>query len=118
MADIPDGSVAVPLPNKADEAWAELLRLRAEAVRLGVAVEDAWPVERLRAEIVSAFADGGDEHVARVRPGDTLVVRLADPSWTREQLDEYRAEVVSRLPGVKVVFVVGADQMLVYRPET
>lgn len=54
-----------------------------------------------------------------VRPGDTLVVRLAG-TMTHEEYDN-ACDMIDkmlgeRLPGVKAV-VLNADQVLVYRPE-
>jgi len=45
-----------PLPNQADDAWEELLALRARAVDLGIVVDERWPIVRLRAEIRRAGA--------------------------------------------------------------
>jgi hypothetical protein len=50
-----------------------------------------------------------------VRPGDKLVVRVPVDS-TREMVEEARARLADRLPGVEVVFI-GAEQLLVYRPD-
>jgi ABC-type sugar transport system substrate-binding protein len=50
-----------------------------------------------------------------VRPGDTLVVRVA-PDMTPEQAAELKANLLDRLPGIDAV-IVGSDQMLVYRPD-
>jgi hypothetical protein len=46
--------VAEPLPNKADAAWEELLRLRDEARALGIDVKDSWPIVELKREIAAA----------------------------------------------------------------
>ena len=43
-----------PLPNKADAAWAELMRLREQARDLGVDVDERWSIARLREEIDAA----------------------------------------------------------------
>jgi hypothetical protein len=48
---------AYPLRNAADDAWAELQRLRAEATELGIEVSESWPIVRLREEI--AKVSGG-----------------------------------------------------------
>ena len=48
-----------PLPNAADDAWAELLKLRERARELGVEVSESWPIVRLREEI--AKAEAGDD---------------------------------------------------------
>jgi hypothetical protein len=45
-----------PLPNAADEAWLELLALREKAAALDIQISDAWPIDRLRAEIAKAEA--------------------------------------------------------------
>jgi hypothetical protein len=45
-----------PLPNRADAAWEELETLRSEARALGIAVDDHWPIARLREEIAHANA--------------------------------------------------------------
>lgn len=42
--------------NQADDAWAELGRLRAQAIELGITVDLSWPILRLREEIVKAGA--------------------------------------------------------------
>lgn len=42
------------MPNKADAAWEELQRLRAEALELGVEVDERWPLTELRAQIEKA----------------------------------------------------------------
>lgn len=55
-----------------------------------------------------------------IRPGDTLILRLA-PAVTASQLEEYRKRFVpflrEHLPGVEVVMVGGVEQMAVYRPD-
>lgn len=43
---------------RADAAWDELQALRAEAAALGVDVDEAWPIDRLRTEIATAKAAG------------------------------------------------------------
>jgi hypothetical protein len=48
-----------PLPNAADAAWEELLALRAQAAELGIEVDEAWPIVRLREEIAKAGGDRG-----------------------------------------------------------
>lgn len=40
-------------PNRADSEWERLLRLRVEAVELGIEVDDAWPIQRLVEEIAA-----------------------------------------------------------------
>jgi hypothetical protein len=48
-------STKVPAPaNRTDDAWNELQQLRARAAELGIAVDLAWPVMRLREEIAKA----------------------------------------------------------------
>lgn len=51
-----------------------------------------------------------------MRPGDTLVVRVARP-MTHMELDEIKAEMARRLLGVQVVVLSGVDDMKVYRPD-
>lgn len=55
-----------------------------------------------------------------VRPGDTLIVRLAKDA-TPDQLVRFRettaAAFKEKLPGVEVLFFGGVDQVAVYRPE-
>ena len=51
-----------------------------------------------------------------VRPGDTFIVRIASASVTRGEVDQFKAEIEKRLPGVSVLFV-AAEQLAVYRPE-
>ncbi len=46
-----------PLPNAADAAWAELLSLREHATELGITVDEAWPIARLRKEIAQVTND-------------------------------------------------------------
>jgi hypothetical protein len=52
-----------------------------------------------------------------VRPGDTLVLRIANPQFTRADADRWRDEIDKLAPGVKALFMVGVEQMLVYRPD-
>ena len=57
MADLPPEAVtpvSVPVSNKADAAWAELERLRAEARGLGIEVDERWPIVELREQIDKA----------------------------------------------------------------
>lgn len=42
------------IPNRADDAWARLLQLRADAQALGIAVDERWPIDRLEEEIARA----------------------------------------------------------------
>jgi hypothetical protein len=57
-----------------------------------------------------------ESHVetAVVRPGDTLIIRLAR-SVTAETAADYRAKLEDRLPGVDIL-VLAADGIAVYRP--
>ncbi len=50
-----------------------------------------------------------------VRPGDTLVVRVAT-DLSMDQVAEFKSRLTDRLPGVDTL-VVCADQLLVYRPD-
>lgn len=43
-----------PVSNQADVAWERLQELRAEAVELGIEVDDRWPIVQLEAEISRA----------------------------------------------------------------
>lgn len=52
-----------------------------------------------------------------MRPGDTLVLRVARP-MTPKELDEVKAEMARRLLGVQVVVLSGVDDMRVYRPDS
>lgn len=57
MADLPPEVVtpaSVPVPNKADTAWLELERLRAQARQLGIEVDESWPIVELREQIDKA----------------------------------------------------------------
>ncbi|MFC3986801.1 hypothetical protein [Streptosporangium jomthongense] len=55
-----------------------------------------------------------------VRPGDTLLLRLAS-NVTASQLEAFRERLVpaleARLPGVEVIMVGGVEQMAAYRPD-
>ena len=42
------------VPNKADVAWEELQTLRAQARKLGIEVDDKWPIAELQAQIAAA----------------------------------------------------------------
>jgi hypothetical protein len=42
---------STPIPNRADNAWEDLLALREEARTLGIDVRDSWPINRLQREI-------------------------------------------------------------------
>jgi ribosomal protein L16/L10AE len=50
-----------------------------------------------------------------VRPGDTLVIRIAE-ALNEEQAAECVRRAMASLPGVEIL-VVRADQLLVYRPD-
>lgn len=52
---------------------------------------------------------------AVVRPGDTLVIRV-DPRSVSAEVDRMLSKMKQALPGVEV-FVVGAEEMAIYRPE-
>jgi hypothetical protein len=45
----PDEST--PIPNRADNAWEDLIALREEARAMGIEVRDDWPINRLQREI-------------------------------------------------------------------
>lgn len=53
MAELGDVA-AYPTPNKADAAWEELQTLRAQARKLGIEVDDKWPIAELEAQIEAA----------------------------------------------------------------
>jgi hypothetical protein len=50
-----------------------------------------------------------------VRPGDTLIVKLAT-DLDMQQAQDATERLEKHLPGVKVI-AIGADQLLVYRPD-
>jgi hypothetical protein len=60
VVDLDDGRFGVtdgnpqPLPNKADAAFAELQALRAEAVELGLEVDDREPLANLHGRVLEA----------------------------------------------------------------
>lgn len=55
-------------------------------------------------------------HSATVRPGHTLLVSCS-PQMTVAQADQLKADLEQQLPGVVVVMVKGAIQLLVYEPD-
>lgn len=50
-----------------------------------------------------------------VRPGDTLIL-LAQMRHSMAEVEELRARLAERLPGVPVVVLEGFEQAAVYRP--
>jgi hypothetical protein len=50
-----------------------------------------------------------------VRPGDTVIFRV-NRHVTPKDIDEFKAQLEERLPGVNVI-VVAADGLAIYRPE-
>jgi hypothetical protein len=54
------------------------------------------------------------------RPGDTLILRLR-PDISADLFERFRvvteADLADRLPGVKLVYVGGVDQLAVFRPD-
>ena len=71
---------------------------------------------------VADALDGLVEIAGPIRPGDTLVLRMRGDINTSERLgaaaDAISAAVKERLPEVRLVFLVGVEQILVYRPES
>lgn len=67
--------------------------------------------EAVRDDVVSQIAQA-----AVVRPGDTLVVRMATQT-APEQASFARESLRSKLPGVEVVVVGSDEEMAVYRSE-
>lgn len=67
-----------------------------------------------------ADRDGLVEAVGPIRPGDSLVLRLAasDRRGFDELVDAIDKPLKERLPGVNAVYLCGVDQVLVYRPST
>jgi hypothetical protein len=63
-----------------------------------------------------------DEQVAAivqtavVRPGDTLILRVAD-RMSMEHIDRCGKALREKLPDVEVFFVGGVEEMAIYRPE-
>jgi hypothetical protein len=55
------------------------------------------------------------EATAIVRPGDTLVLRLAERARPQD-VDAVRAAVQEALPDVEVLIVGGVEEMAIYRP--
>lgn len=53
---------------------------------------------------------------AVVRPGDTLILRVADRAPT-EYVQRLGAALEERLPDVKVLVLGGVAEMAIYRPE-
>lgn len=51
-----------------------------------------------------------------IRPGDTVVVRLAAPSVTQQQAHAIKQRLEDALEGVTVRLVTGVDDIHVYRP--
>jgi hypothetical protein len=54
---------------------------------------------------------------AVIRPGQTLILRVAHNRLTAEIAEHLKAKAAERLPGVDIVIIGGVDQMLVYDPE-
>jgi hypothetical protein len=55
------------------------------------------------------------EATAIVRPGDTLILRLAERARPQD-VEEVRAAVREALPDVEVLIIGGVEDMAVYRP--
>lgn len=53
---------------------------------------------------------------AVVRPGDTLILRVAERA-PMEYIDRCRKTIREELSGVEVLFVGGVEEMAIYRPE-
>jgi hypothetical protein len=51
-----------------------------------------------------------------VRPGDTLIIRVA-PDVSRQRADELKRMVREAIPGLADVYVLCAEQVIVYRPD-
>lgn len=51
-----------------------------------------------------------------VRPGDTLVLRLA-PLISDDEYETIKAHVERELPGVRCMIMAGVDQVMIYRTE-
>lgn len=51
-----------------------------------------------------------------VRPGDTLIIRLAE-RMSAQQLHEYARVLKAEVPDLKFVIVTDTAQMLVFRPD-
>lgn len=51
-----------------------------------------------------------------IRPGDTVLVRLATPNVTQQQAHHIKQRLEDSLQGVTVRLVTGVDDIHVYRP--
>ena len=55
------------------------------------------------------------EQTALIRPGDTLVLRYAQPV-SMDQAEKLKAAVSDLIPGIGVVAIGACAQMIVYQP--
>jgi hypothetical protein len=92
----------------------------AKALRVtGCSPEDA---ERFAGAFVAVAEAVRDDVVSQVvqtavvRPGDTLILRLADHQ-PMEYIDRCSKAIREKLPDVEVLFIGGVDEMALYRPE-
>lgn len=53
---------------------------------------------------------------AVVRPGDTLILRVAD-RMPMEYIDRARKAIGDKLPDVEILLIGGFEEMAIYRPE-
>lgn len=53
---------------------------------------------------------------AVVRPGDTLILRVADRT-SMEYIDRCGNALREKLPDVEICFISGVEEMAIYRPE-